>query len=80
MPILQSDQGDGIMRSERRIGLSLSRATKSGAAILGFLAVAIIAAQSVDTVWAGIAGVAGAVFGWNAVGWFRAWRQTDEWH
>jgi hypothetical protein len=54
--------------------------TKSGAAILGYLVVGFIVAQSTTIAWAGpIAGVAGAFVGWNAASWFRAWRQHDEW-
>ena len=67
------------MRNDRRIGLILNRLTKSGAAILGYLVVGFVVAQSADIVWAGIAGIAGAVVGWNAASWFRAWRQHAEW-
>ena len=67
------------MRNERRIGLTLSRMTKAGAAILGYLVVGFVVAQSTNIVWAGIAGVAGAAVGWNAASWFRAWRQHDAW-
>ena len=67
------------MTTERRIGLALRQMTKSGAAILGYLVVGFIVAQSTNLVWAGIAGVAGAVVGWNAASWYRAWRQHDEW-
>lgn len=67
------------MRNERPIGLTLSRMTKTGAAILGYLVVGFIVAQSTNIVWAAIAGVAGAAVGWNAASWFRAWRQHAEW-
>jgi hypothetical protein len=67
------------MRNERPIGLILSRMTKSGAAILGYVVVGFIVAQSTNIAWAAIAGVAGAAVGWNSASWFRAWRQHDEW-